>query len=64
MNTLQRFVLRAPATGGLHEPGAGSAPTAVARAQVLPLRHAPRQLELPLLFAPAAAPRHNRLRTG
>lgn len=63
MNTLQRFVLRAPAAGGLHEPGGGAAAaTTVVRTQVLPLRHAPRQLELPLLFAPAA-PRQ-RLRTG
>ncbi len=64
MNPLLRFELRAPAAGGGREStsaAVSAAPTG-ARSQVLPLRHAPRQLELPLLFAPAA-PRH-RLRTG
>lgn len=64
MNAPVRFQLRAGVLGATAREStrAADAPPAGARSQVLPLRHAPRQLELPLLFAPAA-PRH-RLRTG
>lgn len=62
MNPSLRFELRASAAGGPRESAGAGAPALAVRPQVLPLRHAPRQLELPLLFAPAA-PRH-RLRTG
>jgi hypothetical protein len=64
MNATVRFQLRAGTPGATAREStatAGAAP-AGARSQVLPPRHAPRQLELPLLFAPAA-PRQ-RLRTG
>jgi hypothetical protein len=64
MNSPARFQLRAGAPGATARESTGTAGAAPAgaRSQVLPPRHAPRQLELPLLFAPAA-PRH-RLRTG
>ena len=60
MKPLLRLVPRAPLTGTAP---VGAAPLA-ARPQVLPLRHAPRQLELPLSFASAPAPRPDSLRTG
>ncbi|HWH75037.1 MAG TPA: hypothetical protein VNV16_12320 [Methylibium sp.] len=63
MSAPLRFVLRAGAAGTA-QAGAGAAAPTLTRAQVLPLRHAPRQLELPLTSAPTAPARQSRLRTG
>lgn len=65
MSAPLRFVLRAGAAGTAQAgTGAGTAAPTLTRAQVLPLRHAPRQLELPLTSAPTAPARQSRLRTG